>query len=275
MDGQHESRAAEMLVGAARAVISAGRQAVRSRVGREFAVRRKSKGNYVTDVDLAIETQLKRRLEEVAPEVGFVAEESAPQVADGECWTIDPIDGTGNYLVGLPFTTAVAYMRDASHAIIGLVYDPQQDVLWWARESGGAYRLRCASECDISGYDMLRGSSERVALAEMTSGDGNVLFGMPYDRRKAHRILGYAERLFDGAGDLKRIGPASLDICRVAEGQAKLYIELDLKVWDYAAAELVLREAGGSALHRGDVSLFGSKGEIDAALEIIGGVCPG
>jgi len=70
-------------------------------------------------------------------------------------------------------------------------------------------------------------------------------FGMPYDKNKLNKIFDYANKAMQKADDIKRIGPASKDICMVAEGLIDCYFELDLKPWDIQAASLILNEAGG------------------------------
>ena len=72
-------------------------------------------------------------------------------------------------------------------------------------------------------------------MGHFRENEGVAIFGMPYDRTKAHRILELADHYYATASDMKRIGPSSLDICLVAAGFAKLYFELDLNLWDIAA----------------------------------------
>ena len=82
------------------------------------------------------------------------------------------------------------------------------------------------------------------------------LFGMPVDKAKAERMLGYVLKAYDGVSDMKRIGPPSLDICRVASGMARFYFALDLKPCDVAAGSLILTEAGGHIVKRDDLYVF-------------------
>ena len=88
--------------------------------------------------------------------------------------------------------------------------------------------------------------------------EGIVVFGMPYDRRKTGKILNIVQKYYAIASDMKRIGPSSLDICLVASGKAKMYLELDLNLWDISAGILILTEAGGTYVQKGDLYIFGN-----------------
>lgn len=76
---------------------------------------------------------------------------------------------------------------------------------------------------------------------------------------KTRKILNIVQKCYDISSDMKRIGPSSLDICLVASGKAKMYVELDLKLWDVAAGVLILTEAGGSFMQKDDLFIFGNK----------------
>lgn len=269
MNGPLAPLGQNVLAHLANAMLEAGRMAISYRRNFTRSPELKSQGNYVTEADYAIESLLRERLLMLMPEVGFVGEETASESNHDIYWVVDPIDGTGNYLVGLPYTISVALLNADKRSILGIVYNPQQDDLWWALANNGAFRVNNASTYDKFDFKMLKANSTPIILEPTAATEGNVIFGMPYDRSKAHRVFEYAERLFTMADDLKRIGSASLDICRVAIGQAKLYFELDLKTWDYAAAELILHEAGGSSTHIKDVSIFGSQTAVQQAIEIL------
>ena len=245
-------------------VVSAGRMAERFRKDSQLEVLRKSLGNFVTQADVAIEDYLKEQLGKLDERIGFIAEESTSN-DDQQCfWAIDPIDGTGNYLSGFPYAISVALVEDGM-TCLAMIFDPERDELWFGIRGGGAFRLRNASEASLLESSSLVGLSEPIKLLATPDLEGNVIFGMPYDRAKTARILEYVEVLSKSTGDIKRIGPASLDICRVSAGQAVLYLELDLEVWDYAAGELILEEAGGVSLHCNELSLFGTKEMVELA----------
>lgn len=91
---------------------------------------------------------------------------------------------------------------------------------------------------------------------------------MPYDRTKTEKIFDIAKKAYAFSSDMKRIGPSSVDICRVAEGTAKLYFELDLKIWDISAGLLILTEAGGRYWQKEELFVFGSEPVIEMCRSI-------
>lgn len=214
-----------------------------------FTVMTKGKGNFATSADLAIEAELKGALSQLVPGSGFVAEESGETSGGEYSWIIDPIDGTGNYIAGLPYASSVALKSEATgKTIMGVVYDCVNGAVFFAADDAGAY-VRKAD-----------GVEERIVCAEPPEDrEGIAIFGVPYDRSKADRVFAMAVRCYEISSDMKRIGPSSLDICLVASGHADLYFELDLSEWDIAAGALILEEAGGSFMRRGDLCAFSSK----------------
>lgn len=206
------------------------------------SVREKSHGNFVTSSDLAMEKSLMEKLGELFPDAGFVSEESEPNIKEYN-WVIDPIDGTNNYLFGFPYSISVALTKGINETLIGVVCDCQNDKMFYATNGGGSFSQK-------RGENALR---LKTTLSEM---DGITIFGMPYNRRKAHSILEIAEKLFSISTDIKRIGPSSLDICAIAEGKAQIYSEYDLNPWDIQAGKLILEEAGGVVTIKDDLFLF-------------------
>lgn len=216
-----------------------------------YEIEKKSHGNFVTTTDKMVEQELTARLHKLFPLAGVVAEESGTdwdQKYEYQ-WIIDPIDGTTNYIYGLPYAVSVALAHgNAENIILGVVYDPGNDVLYYGCRGKGSYVME-------------RSSKRTLHVKPCEDDEGIVLFGMPYDRKKTEKIFDMAKKFYAKASDLKRIGPASLDICMVAAGKAKAYFELDLKLWDISAGLLILTEAGGEYRKTGDLYIFGS-GEI-------------
>ena len=213
----------------------------------DYVISTKSQGNYVTSLDIAVENFLKKRLIEILPESGVIAEESAPE-AKNVNWVIDPIDGTGNLIAGFPYAISVALVQNSS-VLLGVVYCVTSKTFYYAAWNHGAYR--CCENME----------PERLVVHETSDREGVVVFGMPYDRQKTHAMFEVLERLYAYSADVKRIGPSSLDICSVAEGRAKLYVEFDLQLWDYAAAKLILEEAGGCHIALDSLQIFASSRE--------------
>lgn len=196
----------------------------------EKGVSEKGKNNYVTKYDLEVENQLKKNLKSLIPNSTFFGEETGKKISKTEyTWVVDPIDGTTNFIHGLPFAISIGLVKN-NEIIIGCIYNPITDEFWYAIKGKGAYKnevkLQTSNRSEISGTVMQ--------------------FGFPYDINKTEDIL---KKVLDvknaGAADIKRIGPACLDICRVASGECDTYFEHDLKPWDIAAAMLILEEAGG------------------------------
>jgi myo-inositol-1(or 4)-monophosphatase len=213
-------------------------------------VSEKGPGNYVTEADLQTEAFLKEGLAKLYPAAGFLAEESGAAGAGGPMWIIDPIDGTGNYLKGYPYSLTIALLREGT-VCLGAVYCPRDGSLYTGLRSAGAWKQARS------------GRKTRLLLEGDIPGKRILLFGVPYDRSKTDRLFAALSSAYGEYDDVKRIGPASVDICRVAEGRAEAYMELDLQPWDVAAGGLILEEAGGRCERLGDMHLFGSSAALE------------
>lgn len=209
-----------------------------------FQVEKKDHGNFVTTVDTKIENKLKVELHKLVPDAGFIAEESDQDLKTGLIWVIDPIDGTTNFIYGLQYAISVA-LTELNQTVIGVVYSPKTDTLYYACNGHGSYVIN-------------NGITKRLSVGKFSDEEGLVIFGMPYNRKKTDKIFDIAKKVYQFSSDLKRIGPSSFDICMVAEGRAKLYFELDLKIWDISAGILILTEAGGDFVQEDDLFLFGT-----------------
>lgn len=211
-----------------------------------FWVEKKGQGNFVTSVDKAMEQELKEQLYQLIPEAGFIAEESGDDLKAEYNWVIDPIDGTTNFIYGLPYAVSVALTaQETKKVILGVVYSPKTDTLYYGCHGQGSFVIK-------------DGDKKRLKVGSFADNEGITIFGMPYNREKTEKILNVAKRVYKFSSDLKRIGPSSLDICMVAEGKAKLYVELDLNIWDICAGMLILTEAGGDYKQEDDLFLFGT-----------------
>ena len=212
-----------------------------------YTVKKKSQGNFVTSVDLQIEAELIRSLKMLLPNSSILSEEKGDDNENTEYrWIIDPIDGTTNFIYGLDYTTSVALEHvPTKETVLGVVYAPKDDIVYYASKDKGSFKR-------------VNGTETKLHVGKFEENEGLAIFGIPYDRSKTDRIFEIAKEQCAHASDLKRIGPASLDICRVASGTAKTYCELDLKEWDIAAGILILKEAGGYVKHIDDLWMFSS-----------------
>ena len=186
----------------------------------------------VTAADKAVERQVIEAIKAVRPADGVLGEEygDSPPEPGAVRWILDPIDGTVNYLYGLP-QYAVSLAAEVDGLVVaGVVINAATGDEWTATRGGGAWR----------GDRRLHGSS-RTALEQTLVGTG---FG--YDaRRRAHQGAVLA-RLITRVRDIRRFGAAALDLCAVAEGMLDAFFEKGLNAWDHAAGGLIATEAGAT-----------------------------
>lgn len=189
--------------------------------------------NLVTKYDKMIQDFLFKELSKILPESKFFGEEGSgnKELTDGYCFIIDPIDGTTNFIKGYQHSGISVALAKDREIIMGVVMDPDLNNIFYAEKGKGAYlngkKIKC-SDCSIE--------------------QSLVLFGTcPYEHELAHKTFELTEKIFYKAIEVRRGGSAALDICYVASGKADLYYEMILRPWDWAAAYLILQEAGGGA----------------------------
>lgn len=203
------------------------------RAGEVWVADRKSSSvDIVTEVDREAESLLRRTLGERRPADGFFGEEGGRrESASGVTWVVDPIDGTVNYLYGIPrycVSVAAVLAADPERTLAGAVVDVSTDDVFSAARGRGATR---------------GGVPVRVRdPAPMT--EQLFLTGFQY-RRDVRELQGAAvARLVGRVRDIRRLGSAALDLCSIAAGEADAYVEEGLQLWDRAAAGLIATEAG-------------------------------
>ncbi|MEM7424485.1 MAG: inositol monophosphatase family protein [Pseudomonadota bacterium] len=218
-------------------MVSAVRKAARGLV-RDFGevealqVSRKGPGDFVTAADRKAEQVLMRELEHVRPGYSFLTEETG--TVDGRDkshrWIIDPIDGTTNFIHGIPaFCVSLALEREGT-LVAGVVYNPITDELYVGERGAGAYlndrRLRVAARRDLT--------------------DAVVACGIPHNGRPDHpQFIRELARVQARVAGVRRSGSAALDLAWVAAGRFDAYWERDIEPWDMAAGIVLVREAGG------------------------------
>ncbi|MFE3074051.1 inositol monophosphatase family protein [Streptomyces sp. NPDC059247] len=183
----------------------------------------------VTEMDIAAEKLITGFLAEHRPHDGFLGEEGAASPGtSGVRWVIDPLDGTVNYLYGLPtWAVSIAAERDGE-AVVGVVEAPMRGETYRAVLGGGAYA-----------GDRRLAARPSPALDQALLGTG---FGYVQARR-AHQAE-VARRVIPLVRDIRRGGSAAVDLCDVAAGRLDAYYERGLNPWDLAAGALIAREAG-------------------------------
>lgn len=198
----------------------------------ELSVQQKTSArDVVTQYDLAVEQTLMRTLGEAFPGAVFFTEESCHQadLAAPLVFVIDPIDGTMNFVKGMDHSCISIACLQYGKPAAGVVYNPYRREMFSAAAGKGAF---------------LNGKPIRVSDAPLS--ESLVLFGTsPYNLETLDESFRKIRAVYDRCVDIRRLGSAALDICYVACGRAGLYFEARLSLWDYAAAAVILTEAGG------------------------------
>jgi len=216
-----------------RAAEKAGRALVRDFGEVEkLQVSRKGPADFVSQADIRAESILREELQRARPDFGMLMEENGGTVGKDprNRWIVDPLDGTTNFLHGLPhWAISIALERDGE-IFAGVIYDPIKDEMFWAEKGGGAFlnsqRLR------VSGRRQL----EDAVLAT----------GVPFKGHGNHALfMRQMGGLMGRVAGIRRFGSAALDLAYVAAGRFDGYWETDLNPWDVAAGIILVQEAGG------------------------------
>ncbi|HZX72723.1 MAG TPA: inositol monophosphatase family protein [Rhodanobacter sp.] len=236
---------------AARAARSAGNVILRymNRID-GLNVVEKQQWDFVSEVDKLAEAEIIKELRRAYPDHAILAEESGQTGKGPLTWVIDPLDGTHNYLRGIPHFCVSIALLDKGVPIHAVVFDPLRDELYTASKGDGAY---------------LNDRRMRVGKRENLSG-AMVATGFPF-RQRDHLTaqLDMTRAILGQAEDIRRSGSAALDLAYVAAARYDAYFEIGLKPWDMAAGVLLVREAGG---HYCD---FAGRDGIPASGNIIAG----
>jgi myo-inositol-1(or 4)-monophosphatase len=192
----------------------------------------KGPGEFVSTADLKAERTLKTELKKARPGYAMLFEESGAEAGSDprHRWIVDPLDGTTNFLHGIPhFAISIALERDGD-IVAGLVYEPIRDEMYWAEKGAGAYvndrRLRVSARRQL--------------------GDAVIGTGMPYrDRAEDRSYMAILAGVMGATSGIRRMGSAALDLAYVAAGRFDGFWEFGLSPWDLAAGILLVREAGG------------------------------
>jgi myo-inositol-1(or 4)-monophosphatase len=203
----------------------------------QLQVSRKGPADFVSQADLRAEQTLYEELKKARPDWGFLGEEGGTREGDPAKprWIVDPLDGTTNFLHGIPhfaISIAVEEPRPSGRGEItqGLIYQPLTDESFWAEKGRGAWlfdkRLRVAARRDLS--------DSVIATGAPFMGHGNFAEWQAIYAAVGPEVAG-----------IRRLGSAALDLAWVAAGRFDGYWESDLQPWDVAAGLLIVKEAGG------------------------------
>ncbi|MCC7272790.1 MAG: inositol monophosphatase [Alphaproteobacteria bacterium] len=197
----------------------------------QLQVSRKGPADFVSAADLKAEKTLHRELSRARPGFGFLMEEGGERAGDGlSRWIIDPLDGTTNFLHGVPHFAISIALESEGELVAGVVHQPLTDETYWAERGAGAYlndrRLRV---------------SARTRLEDSLIGTG-----IPFKGEEGHaHYLATLAAVTGQVSGVRRMGAASLDLAYVAAGRFEAFWEFELRPWDIAAGVLLVREAGG------------------------------
>lgn len=192
----------------------------------------KGPGDFVSRADRQAEETIREALMGARPTYGFLGEEGKEIIGEDPTrrWIVDPLDGTTNFLHGLPHWAISIALEHKGQIIAGVVYDPVKDELFWAEKGEGAWMNE--SRMRVSG---------RHKMIESLFATGLPFAGRA-DLPETIRDLG---RLLPACAGVRRFGAASLDLAYVAAGRYDGYWERGLNSWDMAAGLIIVREAGG------------------------------
>jgi myo-inositol-1(or 4)-monophosphatase len=201
-------------------------------------------GDLLTEVDLTVQKRAAEQVAAMFPGDHFVGEEEGaeqvPAGHAGRCWLIDPVDGTYNFVRGLfpVFAVSIAFVTEGLARAAGVLV-PELDMLFLAERGAGATR----------NGRRLRVSGERRLEAS------GLILDVP---GPAHRglMLERGARVVNGVGQVRAYGSSVVAICSVATGDADAYLNFHINAWDFAAAQLILEEAGGRASRLDGKPLF-------------------
>jgi myo-inositol-1(or 4)-monophosphatase len=183
----------------------------------------------VSEADRAAERLIHDRLAAARPDDGFLGEESGDAAGtSGLRWVVDPLDGTVNFLFGIPQWAVSIACEDADGVLSGVIYDPMRDELWAAERDGPAR---------LDGRPIRPPGRSDLATAMVATG-----FGYAAEARRAQAAV--VARVLPRVRDIRRLGSAALDLAWTAAGRYDAYFEWGLNPWDLAAGELICARAG-------------------------------
>lgn len=219
-------------------MMKAARKAARSLVKdfrevENLQVSAKGAGDFVSRADIAAEKILRDELMGARPNYGWMAEESPAEEGKDPTrrWIVDPLDGTTNFLHGLPHWAVSIALEHKGEIVAGVVYDPAKDEMFYAEKGQGAW---------LNDSQRLRVSARKVMIESIFA------TGIPFAAKKElPDTLRDLARLMPACAGVRRWGAAALDLAYVAAGRYEGFWERGLKPWDMAAGMLIVREAGG------------------------------
>lgn len=210
---------------------NAGNIILSAHIAEEEIHKKSGSANFVTDYDVKIQKYLISELSAVLPGCSFFGEEDTEEnehrVSDGYTFFIDPIDGTTNFMFDYRNSCVSVGLAKESVMIAGWVFDPYTNQFWKAVKGEGAYLNNQKLQINNKGLD-----------------EGICAFGCAR-YNEGDRVFGILEELFTRSLSIRNGGSAAIDLCRIASGSNVGYVEMKLHPYDFAAASVIIEEAGG------------------------------
>jgi len=201
----------------------------------QLSVEEKGRNDYVTEIDRAVEREIVYHIHKAYPDHAFLGEEQAAHTGQANAdyeWIIDPIDGTTNFIHGIPHYAISIACRHQGKLQHALIYDPVKQEEFTASKGGGAYL-----------------NHKRIRVSSRRGMDGALIgTGIPFNGFSLDNIDAYLacmKTIASQTAGIRRPGAASLDLAYVAAGRFDGFWEMNLKLWDIAAGVLLIQEAGG------------------------------
>jgi len=195
----------------------------------------KGLNDLVSYVDKTAEQKIVAALQKVLPEAGFITEEkTTTKIGDRYNWIIDPLDGTTNFIHGLPVYSVSIALQEYDQLVSGVVYEVNQDECFYASKDSPAF---------------LNGNEIRVSNAPSIS-NSLLATGFPYyDFSKQQQYINLFTELMKSCHGLRRMGSAAVDLAYTACGRFEAFYEYNLNSWDVAAGVVIVKQAGGHVVN--------------------------
>ncbi len=192
-------------------------------------IQSKSVGDFVTNADIKVEKSILETLKYYYPDYTYITEESGKIKGDENTIIIDPIDGTSNFIHGIPHVSIIIAKMIDEEITDGIIYNPILNEFFWSSKGKGAWcndrRLRV---------------SKRSNLSECLIGTG-----LPFGKRVYKNYLSEIDEILKVTAGIRRLGSAGLDLAYVASGKLDGFWEKDINLWDISSGILIVKEAGG------------------------------
>lgn len=194
-------------------------------------VKEKRSNDFVTYVDKASEETIVQKLRSLFPEAGFITEEGTASEEKEYTWIIDPLDGTTNFIHGIPSYSVSIALRRNKKTILGVVYEPNADECFFSWEGQPAFLND--REIKVTDFDMLS--------------DSLIATGFPYEKdENIDKYLMLLKEILGKSHGIRRLGSAAIDLVYVACGRFEAFYEIGLHAWDLAAGAFIVQQAGGT-----------------------------